>query len=175
MTISARAASRKGTWRAQPRSALLLFILLGSVSVANAQRRDPGGHYAAPRPGQPLCALTIHVTGFRNRKGRAEGAVYASPAGWPEDTKKSVVHGGFPIGNGEATEVFQIPPGRYAVVVIHDENMNHKLDRNFLGIPKEGFGFANNPRVLLTAPSFRAASIQVGCPVTQIQIHLIYK
>jgi uncharacterized protein (DUF2141 family) len=175
MTLSEWPASRTGTWRAQRRGVLLLSILLAAASAAGAQQPDPSGHYAAPSPGRPLCTLKIHVTGFRNRKGRAGGAVYASPAGWPEDTKLAVVHGGFPIGNGEATEVFQVPPGNYAVVVIHDENMNHKLDRNLLGIPKEGFGFANNPHVLLTAPSFRAASIQVSCPVTQIQIHLIYK
>lgn len=115
------------------------------------------------------------MTGFRNQKGQAGGAVYASPQGWPEDTKLAVVHGGFPIGNGEATEIFQMPPGQYAVVVIHDENRNHKLDRNLFGIPKEGFGFANNPHVLLAAPSFQTAAIHVGCPVTAINIHLIYK
>ncbi|MGA7886143.1 MAG: DUF2141 domain-containing protein [Acidobacteriaceae bacterium] len=147
------------------------------VCVARAQQpwRDRSGHYEAPKAGQPLCTLRIHVTGFRNQKGQAGGAVYASPQGWPENLQLAVVHGGFSIGNREATETFQIPPGRYGVVVIHDENRNHKLDRNFLGIPKEGFGFANNPHVLLTAPPFQTASVEVGCPVTEIDIHLIYK
>lgn len=151
------------------------FALATCAAQAQQPSRDPSGHYEAPQAGQPLCTLKIHVTGFRNQKGQAGGAVYASPAGWPETTKLALVHGGFPILNGEATEIFQIPPGRYGVVVIHDENRNHKLDRNFLGIPKEGFGFANNPHVLLTAPPFQTGSVQVGCPVTQIEIHLIYK
>jgi uncharacterized protein (DUF2141 family) len=154
---------------------VLLAFLLAMTATVRAQQPDPSGRYAAPKAGQPLCTLKIHVTGFRNRKGLAGGAVYASQAGWPENTKLAVVHGGFPIGDGEATEVFQVPPGRYAIVAIHDENRNHKLDRNFLGIPKEGFGFANNPHVLLTAPSFQTASVNVGCPVTTIEIHLIYK
>lgn len=119
--------------------------------------------------------LRIHVTGFRNDKGKAGGVIFASPAGWPEDRSKAVADGGFDIHNRQATEEFKVPPGRYGVAVIHDENANQKLDRNFLGIPKEGFGFANNPRVLLSAPSFQAASTQVGCPVTEIQIRLIYK
>jgi uncharacterized protein (DUF2141 family) len=154
---------------------LLAFLLAVAANPARAQQHDPSGRYAAPKAGQPLCTVKIHVTGFRNRKGLAGGAVFASPAGWPENTKLAVVHGGFPIGNGEATEVFQVPPGRYAIVAIHDENKNHKLDRNFLGIPIEGFGFANNPHVLLTAPSFQTASVNVGCPATTIEIHLIYK
>jgi uncharacterized protein (DUF2141 family) len=68
-----------------------------------------------------------------------------------------------------------VPPGRYGVVVIHDENSNMKLDRNFFGIPKEGFGFANNPRVVLSAPSFQAGSVAVKFPTTEIAIRLIYK
>lgn len=155
------------------RSICLAVLILGAAS-AFAQR-DPSGHYAAPADGRPLCTLRIHVTGFRNEKGRAGGTIFASPQGWPEDTSRAVVHGGFPIENGQATEVFQIPAGKYAIAVIHDENGNHKLDRNFIGIPKEGFGFANNPRVLMSPPSFQAAATQVSCPETQLDIRLIYK
>jgi uncharacterized protein (DUF2141 family) len=159
------------------RKHFLTVALVFTAGAAQAQQawRDPGGRYAAPRPGEPLCTLRIHVTGFRNGKGQAGGGEYASRAGWPENTKITVVHGGFAIGNGDATEVFELPPGRYGVVGIHDENRNHKLDRNCFGIPKEGFGFANDPYVLLTAPSFQTASVEVGCPVTQIEIHLIYR
>jgi uncharacterized protein (DUF2141 family) len=58
---------------------------------------------------------------------------------------------------------------------LHDENKNEKLDRNFLSIPTEGFGFANNPRVFLTAPPFAQASVDVTCPVTEINVKMIYK
>lgn len=153
---------------------LCLAVLMMSVGLAEAQR-DPAGHYAAPADGQPLCTLKIHVTGFRNEKGRAGGTIFASPQGWPEDTSKAVVHGGFSIQIRQAIEEFQLPAGKYAIAVIHDENGNHKLDRNFLGIPKEGFGFANNPRVLMSPPSFETASTRVSCPETQIDIRLIYK
>jgi len=46
------------------------------------------------------------------------------------------------------------------MAVIHDENMNGKLDTNWLGIPKEGYGFSNNARGVAGAPSFSAASFQ---------------
>lgn len=157
------------------RVSVLCLLLAGGLSVAGRAQRDPSGHYVDAVPGQPLCTLRIHVTGFRNDKGKAGGIVFASAEGFPENRSKAVAHGGFPIHDGEAVEEFQVPPGRYGVAVIHDENQNHKLDRNFLGIPKEGFGFANNPRVLLSPPSFEAASTQVACPATEIQIRLIYK
>jgi uncharacterized protein (DUF2141 family) len=152
------------------------FVFVGAMlALASSAQRDPGGHYVHAVPGKPLCTLRIHVTGFRNNKGKVGGVIFASPSGWPEDRSRSVADGGFNIHNQQATEEFEVPPGKYGIAVIHDENVNQKLDRNFLGIPKEGFGFANNPRVLLSAPSFQAASTQVACPATEIQIRLIYK
>ncbi|HTW47215.1 MAG TPA: DUF2141 domain-containing protein [Acidobacteriaceae bacterium] len=157
------------------RAILLVAGLVALCGAAQAQQEDAPRYSAAATAGQPLCTLRIHVTGFRNNKGDAGGTVFASANGWPEQNSKSVVHGPFPIANQQATEEFHLPAGKYAVAVIHDENMNHKLDRNFLGIPKEGFGFANNPKVGLSAPSFETAVTQVSCPVTEIEIRLIYK
>ncbi|MEA1892193.1 MAG: DUF2141 domain-containing protein, partial [Campylobacterota bacterium] len=48
-----------------------------------------------------------------------------------------------------------IPNGTYVISVIHDENENKKLDKNFLGVPTEGYGFSNNIR-----PSFRGANFE---------------
>jgi uncharacterized protein (DUF2141 family) len=45
-------------------------------------------------------------------------------------------------------------------LLYNDENMNGKLDTNWLGIPKEGYGFSNDEKALLDAPSFSAASFQ---------------
>lgn len=155
------------------RLATIPALLLLAASAT--PQRDPRGQYSAPAPGQPLCTLNIHVTGFRNNQGTAGGVVFSSAAGWPEDHTRSIVHGGFPIADLQARLTFQVPPGRYAVVVLHDENSNMKLDRNFFGIPTEGFGFSNNPRVVVAAPSFAAAATPVTCPATQLAIKLIYK
>jgi uncharacterized protein (DUF2141 family) len=117
----------------------------------------------------------VHIDGFRNQKGDAGVTVFTSPDGWPENNQKAFLHGGHPFSGDKTTVELQLPAGRYAVAAIHDENSNHKLDRNMIGWPKEGFGFSNNPKVGLSAPSFDTAAIQVGCPVTETAIHLIYK
>jgi uncharacterized protein (DUF2141 family) len=121
------------------------------------------------------CALVIHVLDFRNQKGDLGVTVFTSPDGWPEKNDKSYFHASFPISGQQATAQIHLPPGRYAIAVIHDENSNHKLDRNLFGIPKEGFGFVNNPKVAFSAPDFNTASIEVACPKTETTIHLIYK
>jgi uncharacterized protein (DUF2141 family) len=124
------------------------------------------------------CTLRIHVDGFRNTKGNLGTVVFTSPDGWPEDLARSFRHGPAPIDPATRTAMAvwpNLPPGDYGVAAIHDENSNHKLDRNFIGIPKEGFGFANNPHVALSAPPFSAAKVHVGCPATDVTIHLQYK
>lgn len=139
----------------------LRLSLAASVSAAAAQ--------------STACQVSIHVDGFRNTKGDLGVNVFGGPDGWPEDNSKTVFHRGFPIQGDHATAEFTLPEGRYAIVVLHDENTNHKLDRNFIGIPKEGFGFANNPRVGLSPPHFDAATLSIACPRTETSIHLIYK
>lgn len=124
------------------------------------------------------CTLRIHVDGLRNSTGVVGAAIFKSADGWPENMSKSFHHWptAIPAGTHEATAVMEnLPPGDYGLVTIHDENKNQKMDRNFFGIPKEGFGFANNPHVGLSAPPFAAAIVHVTCPVTETKIHLIYK
>ncbi len=155
---------------------LRLIALLALSFLSAIPARDPRGVYSAPSSrGQPLCALDLRVSGFRNDTGTAGALVFASRAGWPNDAAKTIVHGGFPIVSDRADLAFHVPAGRYAVVVLHDENSNMKLDKNMFGIPKEGFGFSNNPRVFFSAPSFQSAEVPVACPSTKLEIRLIYK
>ena len=124
------------------------------------------------------CILRIGADGLRNAKGVVGVVLFTSPAGWPEDVSKSFRHDAASIADGErnATVEFKdIPPGDYGVVALHDENGNMKLDKNMFGIPKEGFGFANNPPVGFGPPAFRRALLHVACPSTEGEIHIIYK
>ena len=135
----------------------------------------PRAALAHQTPAAITCTLVVHIDGFRNEKGDAGLSVFSSSDGWPDNNDKAFAHGPHPFTGTATTIKLQVPPGRYALVAIHDENSNHKLDKNMFGIPKEGFGFSNNPHVVLTAPSFDTAAIPVACPTTETTIHLIYK
>lgn len=77
--------------------------------------------------------------------------------------------------HGPQQAVFaRLPPGRYAVIVVHDENDNGRLDANVLGVPTEGYGFSNDARGFLSAPSFEAAAITIGNADASIAISLTY-
>ena len=54
-----------------------------------------------------------------------------------------------------------VPPGRYAFIIYQDLNGNDDIDSNFIGWPKEPFGFSNNPPIRFGPPSFKKTSFEV--------------
>ncbi|MBL7863631.1 MAG: DUF2141 domain-containing protein [Cyclobacteriaceae bacterium] len=68
---------------------------------------------------------------------------------------------------GKVVAVFEnVPPGEYAVSIIHDSNRNGKLDSNLFGMPKEGFGFSNNVMGSFGPPGFDKAKVVVSASMT---------
>lgn len=162
-------------------ASLLIFLVASPALLSQQTPAAPAPALAtSPASASPGCNLVIHVDHLRNSRGKVGTAIYNSPGGWPENTEKALRHGPTDIVSTPAgltsTKVWEnLPPGDYAVVAIHDENSNHKLDKNFFGIPTEGFGFANNPHVGLTAPAFRSAIVHLACPATETTIHIQYR
>lgn len=77
------------------------------------------------------------------------------------------------IRNKRAIHVFDgVPPGIYAIAVFHDQNVNNKMDKNFLGIPKEGYGASKNKLPFASAPSFRENQFEVVAGSININIRL---
>ncbi|WP_353859860.1 DUF2141 domain-containing protein [Azospirillum formosense] len=107
-----------------------------------------------------VAALTVSVQGVRNGEGEIVLAVCeeaAYPAG------RCAFRVTAPAAEGSVSvSVPDVPPGTYALRAYHDENGNGQLDRNLLGVPREGFGFGNDAAVLLAPPSFRDAAVTVG-------------
>jgi uncharacterized protein (DUF2141 family) len=110
----------------------------------------------APTQQLPAQSNQIHVQvdGLRSDKGQLMCQVVTSDM-WPSKSDKSVAHTKSDIQHGQAVCDFSgIAPGTYAVSVFHDENSNGKLDRNILGMPKEGVGVSNNAAGHFGPPKF---------------------
>ncbi len=65
-------------------------------------------------------------------------------------------------------------PGRYAVIAFQDANDNGRLDKSFLGVPTEPYGFSNDAHGLLSSPSFDAAAVTLGQANEAIRIALVH-
>jgi len=141
--------------------AVLVFANLPAIAFAQSSS-CPGIH--------------VKVLNIRNSTGTVDCALFDSPEGFPIEVLRSATNVMvIKIRKMEARCDFEdIPPGTYALAVVHDENMNGELDTNWLGIPKEGYGFSNDVKALLSAPSFSAASFQYDGGTLDLTISLQY-
>ena len=65
------------------------------------------------------------------------------------------------VFKGVFKEEIEVPSGTYAIGLYIDANENEKMDTNFLGIPKEQFGFSNDAKGSFGPPSFESASFEL--------------
>ena len=65
------------------------------------------------------------------------------------------------ISNGTLVVEVKLEPGKYGISLLDDENFNGKMDYNFIGIPKEGFGFSNYYHSGLTKPKLKSFLFEV--------------
>jgi len=88
--------------------------------------------------------LEVRVSGVRNAKGTVRALLFAGPEGFPEGHAHAVAKGQAKAREGEVVLHFKdVEVRRGAIVIIHDEDDNTKLRKNFLGIPREGVGASN--------------------------------
>jgi len=115
--------------------------------------------------------LTLKITDIRKDSGHLMIIVEATAEGW-NGKQKEAARASVKAVNGELVHRFDdLPPGPYAVQVLHDENDNGKLDKNFLGIPSEDYGFSNNPRVMRRA-TFDEARFELPAQGREIVVQL---
>jgi uncharacterized protein (DUF2141 family) len=120
--------------------------------------------------------IHVKILNIRNSTGTVACALFESSVGFPTEFLRDATNiMVIKIRHAQARcDFVDIPPGRYALVVIHDENMNNKLDTNWLGIPTEGYGFSNDAKAVLGPVSFSAASFPYEGQNMQLTIGLHY-
>ena len=120
----------------------------------------------------------IHVTilNIRNSIGTVDCALFDSSSGFPTDTLRSAMRlTAMKVPERTARCDFDdLPAGKYALVVLHDENMNGRIDYNWLGIPREGYGFSNDAHGMLGAPSFEQAAFVYDGKTLDLSVSLRY-
>lgn len=103
---------------------------------------------------KPKGDISVKVTNIKSGKGTVRVALYKDvkkfehrqrPYKWkivkPKDEAITVVFD-------------DIEYGKYAIAVFHDVNGNGKLDKNFINIPTEPYGFSTNFREITNEPKF---------------------
>lgn len=121
----------------------------------------------------PIGRLDVAVDGLRSTVGLVRLCVTAEPASFPKcHGDPRAAKRNIPAGT-HLLSVEGLPPGAYAMAVMHDENGNKRLD-TFAGIPREGFGFSRNPVVRFGPPDFAAARFQMAGEAAAQRVKMRY-
>src|SRR5579859_4764788 len=127
------------------------------------------------RAGESENRLLVRVVGLRNNQGDVRCTLFSSAEDFPTNSDLLATTVTAPIAERTALcEFSAIAPGTYAVVLFHDENSDGKFNRDWLGMPKEGYGFSNDAPTRWHAPRFDAASFQFTGGISEILVHLRY-
>jgi len=112
----------------------------------------------------PLAAqadsLELKIQVIKSAKGKVRIAVYDNESAYTEDGKPVAVA----ELKAQTPSIYfktELPPGLYAVKLMHDIDDNKKLNVNLVGIPKEPYGFSNNTTGRFGPPKWKAASFKL--------------
>ena len=116
--------------------------------------------------------IVISIEGLDNPQGQAMIALHNTKKTFLKKTepfRRAIV----PISGDSLTYTFdEIPHGEYSVAVIQDDNKNMDLDLGKMFIPKEKFGFSNNPSSKYGPPGYKKTTFELNTEVKEINIKL---
>lgn len=137
-----------------------LALVLTTTTLAACASAPPP--HPEPRPAG-TGSVEVTMTGFKNEEGMALAAFFLDEGGWPDPGDTTFATVSVPIHDGQAVAEFDdVPAGRFAVSVFHDENGDRELNTGVLGIPSEDYGFSADARDVFGPPSFAEASLELA-------------
>jgi uncharacterized protein (DUF2141 family) len=148
-------------------------ILAPALVLAWAVAVAPRASCDEPPPSDPVVGtLRVVPVGLETDRGAVMILLARSEAEFESDAeafRNAVVK----VENRQAMAVFEdVPYGAYAIKVFHDENDNRELDTNFVGFPKEKFGFSNNAMGRMGPPSYEQARFAFEAEQAKIEIEM---
>jgi uncharacterized protein (DUF2141 family) len=128
------------------KSFTLIIALIFSVTFSNAQDSKNANN------------ITVTINNIKNNNGHVVLSLHTADTFMKgpgiKSTKSEVV-------NGEIKVTFEnVESGTYAIMALHDENDNNRMDYSENGMPKESYGMSNNP-MSFGPPEFDSAKFEL--------------
>lgn len=157
---------RAAKWRAS--------LLLAPLFLAANSDAIPIVAPSMATAGASAASLSVSFSGLRSAKGYLRACLTRDPRFFPNCDRDPHAMKESIVASPQARLSFaNLPSGDYALSVLHDENGNARADM-LMGIPREGVGFSENPRLRFSAPKFDAARFRVGTSALSMEVRLQY-
>lgn len=140
---------------------LLMKILIIILSLLIIPLPQGGSHQ-----------LAVTVTGLKPLQGDLYISLHSRPE-YFQVPDSALIKARISVNEETETIIIDnVPEGRYAVAIYHDENLNAMMDANEIGIPKEGYGFSTKNK-MAGRPKFEQAAFDLSRNDT-IEIRMVY-
>jgi uncharacterized protein (DUF2141 family) len=96
----------------------------------------------------------------KEKGGSVWVCLFNSASGFPDDPSKILK--AIKFRPDENWVLPAIPPGRYAIVMLHDLDGDNKMTYSFFGLPKEGFSCSPDGGSAFSKPVFEKAAFSHG-------------
>lgn len=117
----------------------------------------------------------VTITNLRSNKGKIILQVFKDNESYDDEHPfKRLEFDKKNSANGAMDIHITLAPGAYGFTLIDDENGNGKIDKNIIGMPKEGFGFSNFFMTRLSKPAFKDFRFDIKAPNTKVSIKVKY-
>lgn len=144
---------------------MLYSFILSLLSFTSAHT----GRFTSP-PADTTATLVVKVEDVRSEEGNISIAIYREENDFMSDDD-FVQAVRVPAKSPVTEKEFQLPPGRYAVAIYHDENDSKEMEKNWLGIPKEPVGLSRDAIKGMSRPKFEDAAFDLtGRKVVSIDL-----
>lgn len=140
---------------------IVLIILL--FLLANGFQKEETGE------------LEVIVEGLRNDDGQLMISLSRGPIDFPDGNYYRQLFIPEYTAPRFTVVLKDVPYGNYAVSLLHDEDTSGEMNKNFFGMPKEGFAFSRNFKVVLRAPKYDEVNFEFKSPRKSTIIIMQYR
>jgi uncharacterized protein (DUF2141 family) len=104
--------------------------------------------------------LTITIT--KAAEGAVRGMVFRDADSFDRRESPVAKFSQYPLHGSVVVTIADLPPGRYAIALYQDSNGNEQLDKTFIGMPTEPYGFSNDASAPFGPPDFEQAAFTIA-------------
>ncbi|MDJ1479060.1 DUF2141 domain-containing protein [Cytophagaceae bacterium YF14B1] len=117
----------------------------------------------------------IKVSGIRSEKGKIIVSIFKNAESYESEKPfKRLVFDKKDLTNGSMMVSVPLESGVYGMAMVDDENNNGEIDKNFVGIPQEGFGFSNFFLTKMKKPAFDEFKVNLSSTNTRVEMKVKY-
>lgn len=125
---------------------------------------------------QEKATLDIEIINIRNQKGVILLSVYTAEEQYPYHPAKTYEVKKDALNKGVlCTSITDLSPGQYGLCLLDDENSSGNMENSRIGLPMEGFGFANNVKPFLKRPDYERILFKLNSGINRMQLLVRYK